>query len=375
MTIHIMLPNRTMTSSIMMLFLSQQLLPVKSVISDIETASSTPQSNKVAVHYKSKICLAPTAAATCSTITNNLDQSQRVFKDAILSTACDNEECQPQDVVRIDSFCGQPVIHVESEMRTIESRHRRLRPNKTAQDTKENEEENEPLCFEFDIQMHAESGSYATAIYNHLNYMFETDPAQVETMQSIESNIKSLAEAHFPDLVNGDDIKIASYQHISYSMIGLASNWYPDWGHSETCRNDGAEPVYMVDSPSYITLTKEECCAKHYYWKLNDCLNEASNVVTVMAPCTPRSTSPSSSNQSIPKTGYYPDWSGGRNICTNDAIAPEYMQAWPEAWIFNTVDDCCSQVRSLSFKKHSSFRRVPNKKSDIDTHARLMWIP
>ncbi len=124
-------------------------------------------------------------------------------------------------------------------------------------------------------------------------------------------------------------------------MIGLASNWYPDWGHSETCRNDGAEPVYMVDSPSYITLTKEECCAKvcsllvfsprkchswhrnsglislcqfslttlqHYYWKLNDCLNEASNVVTVMAPCTPRSTSPSSSNQSITKTGYYPDW-------------------------------------------------------------------
>ncbi len=45
-------------------------------------------------------------------------------------------------------------------------------------------------------------------------------------------------------------------------MIGLASNWYPDWGHSETCRNDGAEPVYMVDSLSYITRTKEECCAK-----------------------------------------------------------------------------------------------------------------
>mmetsp|Transcript_5109 Transcript_5109/g.10291 ORF Transcript_5109/g.10291 Transcript_5109/m.10291 type:complete len:363 (-) Transcript_5109:379-1467(-) len=329
--------NRTMTASIMMLFLSQQFLPVTSSADEIASAPSTTYSNTVELHYKSKLCLAPTSAATCTTIMNNLDQSQHVFQDAILSTACDNEECKPQDAVQIDSFCGKPVIHGESDARKTKNSHRRLRPKKSAQDT----QENEPLCIEFNIQMHAESGSDATAIYSHLNYIFETEPAQVETMQSIQKNLNSLAGDHFPEFVNGHNIEIASYQHISYSTIGLASNWYPDWGHSETCRNDGAEPVYMADSPSFITLTKEDCCAKHYYWKLNDCLNEASNVVTVMAPCTYISISSASPDNS---TGsYYPDWSGGRNICTNDARAPEYMEAWPEAWIFNTIDDCCSQ--------------------------------
>ncbi|KAL7470777.1 hypothetical protein ACHAXS_011036 [Conticribra weissflogii] len=37
-------------------------------------------------------------------------------------------------------------------------------------------------------------------------------------------------------------------------------NWYPDWGNTETCRNDGKEPSYMSNNPTFITNSKEDCC-------------------------------------------------------------------------------------------------------------------
>lgn len=108
-------------------------------------------------------------------------------------------------------------MYGESETMKTESRHRRLRPRKFALAAQESDEQ-EPLCIEFTIQMHAETGSDATAMYNHLNYIFETEPAQVETIKSIQQKLNSLAGDHFPEFTNGNDIEIVSYQHISYSV-------------------------------------------------------------------------------------------------------------------------------------------------------------
>jgi len=44
--------------------------------------------------------------------------------------------------------------------------------------------------------------------------------------------------------------------------------WYPDWGMSNNCLNDGREPSWME---AYLTDTKEECCETHYWWRLDAC--------------------------------------------------------------------------------------------------------
>mmetsp|Transcript_12468 Transcript_12468/g.23501 ORF Transcript_12468/g.23501 Transcript_12468/m.23501 type:complete len:214 (+) Transcript_12468:132-773(+) len=144
-----------------------------------------------------------------------------------------------------------------------------------------------------------------------------------------------------------DDLIASRHYEISNSSIWTSSeeallseptsssNWYPDWGNSESCTNDGGEPSYMRNNSTYITSSKEECCNKYYFWKWDDCMKEGivdddelSSMVHVPV--------------SAPVRGYYPDWSQGRRTCINDGKEPEYMKSWPAVWISGTVEDCCT---------------------------------
>ncbi len=53
-----------------------------------------------------------------------------------------------------------------------------------------------------------------------------------------------------------------SSDEVSPSEPPVPSSWYPDWGKSESCKNDGGEPSYMKNDPLYTTNSKEECCDK-----------------------------------------------------------------------------------------------------------------
>ncbi len=43
---------------------------------------------------------------------------------------------------------------------------------------------------------------------------------------------------------------------------------------------------------------------------------------------------------------HYNRRSGGRNTCINDGNEPSYMSAWPDAWISESIEDCCNMVRN-----------------------------
>ena len=57
-----------------------------------------------------------------------------------------------------------------------------------------------------------------------------------------------------------------------------SGDYYPDWNGASsssatTCLNDGKEPKYMFNSPTwYMSSTLKECCERHFHWALNDCM-------------------------------------------------------------------------------------------------------
>lgn len=57
------------------------------------------------------------------------------------------------------------------------------------------------------------------------------------------------------------------------AQIGTG-RFYPDWKNgSGTCLEDGNEPLYMTNNPSWIRDSLEECCARYYSWDTNSCMN------------------------------------------------------------------------------------------------------
>mmetsp|Transcript_21373 Transcript_21373/g.43482 ORF Transcript_21373/g.43482 Transcript_21373/m.43482 type:complete len:523 (+) Transcript_21373:702-2270(+) len=97
--------------------------------------------------------------------------------------------------------------------------------------------------------------------------------------------------------------------------------WYPDWtGANEGCINDGQEPAYMVNNPSYLSEDLETCCSNHYNWMYYTCLGETAGGGIGM---------------------YYPDWTTNTG-CLNDGMEPQYMTDNPTTFMHDTLASCCS---------------------------------
>jgi len=104
--------------------------------------------------------------------------------------------------------------------------------------------------------------------------------------------------------------------------------WYPNWDdeswgeESEVCKTGGGQPTYM--NGVYLYATVEDCCQKHYGWKVNTCIN---------------SSSASSGASSSPATMlYYPDWSA--DVCKNDGGESVDMNS---NYMYETLDACCEE--------------------------------
>ena len=101
---------------------------------------------------------------------------------------------------------------------------------------------------------------------------------------------------------------------------------YPDWdGNDNTCISDGKEPDYMRLHPEgvYMFENLEDCCMKHYKWDVNGCLGVLGSITAVSGL-------------------YYPDWEGDNQGCKNDGNEPAYMSNDPTAWMYDTLDKCCT---------------------------------
>lgn len=56
-----------------------------------------------------------------------------------------------------------------------------------------------------------------------------------------------------------------------------SGDYYPDWtgasSSPSTCLSDGKMPHYMLTSQQwYLSSTLKECCERHFYWDLNNCM-------------------------------------------------------------------------------------------------------
>jgi len=78
-----------------------------------------------------------------------------------------------------------------------------------------------------------------------------------------------------------NELKSASASCISTELTFLtsafASYWYPDWeGGTTTCKNNGAQPMYMNMNPAtYLHLSPLTCCSAYFGWAYNDCTTAA----------------------------------------------------------------------------------------------------
>jgi len=120
----------------------------------------------------------------------------------------------------------------------------------------------------------------------------------------------------------------AMYYSFVDSVIRGLGLYYPAWGTSETCFNDGNQDDYMNNNPSlWMFTTLEDCCKRYYSWDVVKCLSSDSSFVDPT------------------KDLFYPDW-GKTNTCINDGQAPPYMKKASSVWLYTSLEDCCSRYYS-----------------------------
>ena len=115
-----------------------------------------------------------------------------------------------------------------------------------------------------------------------------------------------------------DAVLTANFSGVVVPLIGLLSLWYPAWESRETsCKNDGAMPFYMEQSPHWLELSKAKCCERYFSWAYADCVGQDQNI-----------------------SGFYPLWGGSEPKCET-GNPPSYMLTDKDWWIPSTVEECC----------------------------------
>lgn len=113
--------------------------------------------------------------------------------------------------------------------------------------------------------------------------------------------------------------------------------YYPDFDSSDhVCRNDGQQPMYMDQSPEWwMHKDLKECCATNYSWNYEECIGSDPNATPVANPDTDGK--------------YFPDWLGSEQMCKNDGTQPPYMSKNPDMWMYDTLDECCKARYSWKY--------------------------
>jgi len=113
--------------------------------------------------------------------------------------------------------------------------------------------------------------------------------------------------------------------------------YYPDFDNSDhVCRKDGLQPMYMDQAPEWwMHADLKECCTTNYSWNYEACVQSDPNAVSVANPDTDGK--------------YFPDWLGSEHMCKNDNTQPSYMSKNPSMWMYDTLDECCKARYSWKY--------------------------
>eukprot|EP00956_Cyclotella_meneghiniana_P015505 scaffold23809_cov62-Cyclotella_meneghiniana.AAC.11 len=128
--------------------------------------------------------------------------------------------------------------------------------------------------------------------------------------------------------------ELASVGLISGDSSASGANWYPDWtSGDDNCKADGKAPEYMViNSDTWLSNDRTDCCTRYFGYRLNDCLGSAvaSNGTNL----------------------FFPDWSGSEG-CVKDngnTRAPGYIANQGTAYMYDSLDDCCANHYSWNLE-------------------------
>ena len=133
------------------------------------------------------------------------------------------------------------------------------------------------------------------------------------TASSGDSEVATLLQAAS---VTGD------FAEVVIPILDVLSEYYPDWaGTSETCKNDGKAPRYMKKNGGYFESSLKACCERWYNWDVYTCMGATQSV-----------------------EGFYPNWGHSESKCINatEDTPPGYMLNNPSLWLYDDLDDCCS---------------------------------
>lgn len=132
------------------------------------------------------------------------------------------------------------------------------------------------------------------------------------------------------------------------------SLWYPDWsGSDEGCLDDGNEPTYMAQNPTYyLYASKVDCCQQHYNWRYNECVG---------------------AKRSVNAGLYYPDFDNQAHICRNDGAQPLYMDQSPDWWMHKSLTECCTTNYSWNYE--NCIKSDPNAPVVPNPATNGKWFP
>jgi hypothetical protein len=124
-----------------------------------------------------------------------------------------------------------------------------------------------------------------------------------DNILATETTLTSTTAGAISELVNGD-------LHVSLSTgdLVVGKNFYPDFGASESCRNDGSFPEWITKT--MMKTSKIECCSSYFRSSFDDCFED---------------------------NPFYPNFQG--RTCANDGKHPRWMGG---AYFFEKMELCCN---------------------------------
>eukprot|EP00584_Thalassiosira_punctigera_P022733 CAMPEP_0172574500 /NCGR_PEP_ID=MMETSP1067-20121228/136730_1 /TAXON_ID=265564 ORGANISM="Thalassiosira punctigera, Strain Tpunct2005C2" /NCGR_SAMPLE_ID=MMETSP1067 /ASSEMBLY_ACC=CAM_ASM_000444 /LENGTH=908 /DNA_ID=CAMNT_0013367129 /DNA_START=168 /DNA_END=2895 /DNA_ORIENTATION=- len=140
----------------------------------------------------------------------------------------------------------------------------------------------------------------------------------VSAVQSTSSDISSLLN---------DAVASGDFSELVLPILAFLV-WYPDWGSSHTCINDGNPPAYMKIIGTYLENSLLKCCERYFSWDYFTCAG---------------------SSATLP-SGFYPSWGSSETKCLESSDAmPDYMKRNPTQWLYEDIESCCEQHYSWEF--------------------------
>jgi hypothetical protein len=258
----------------------------------------------------------------CSSSQADIDLAAQDIADSILSAMCSRLDCESDGKVVVTNICGQGSNTEAANWSSI----RRQLVSST-----------EEVYFTFIISALADS---ELRVKETLIGQYLQGSNLVSILTDIRNSIVSSTTA-----VTLRSITAINYSFVDSFIRGLGL-YYPDWGTSNTCLNDGNQEGewskgillkhtenfmisfslsvlfedYMNNHPDqWMFANLDDCCNRYFPWDVIGCLGSDPSFVDPT------------------KALYYPDW-GKSSTCINDGNAPAYMKRAPNVWMHGKLN-------------------------------------